>query len=83
MHNVSLLITENENIWLGNLSTEEHYQSIIEWAIETSRNDQNAEISPILRTKVFDYDGDTDDIINRLFLSHSSSQYHRRNTTLQ
>ena len=64
MHNVSLLITENENIWLGNLGTEEHYESIIEWAIQTSRNDQNVELSPILLPKVFDYDGDTDGIIS-------------------
>tara|TARA_Y100000766_G_scaffold245571_1_gene225519 strand:+ start:843 stop:1235 length:393 start_codon:yes stop_codon:yes gene_type:complete len=64
MHNVSLLKTENENIWLGNLGTQEHYESIIDWAIQTSRNGENIELSPILLSKVFDYDGDTDDIIS-------------------
>lgn len=64
MCNVSLLKTENENIWLGNLSTEEHYKSIIEWAIQTSHKDQNIELPQILVTKVFDYDGDIDDIIS-------------------
>jgi cobaltochelatase CobN len=64
MHNVSLLKTENENIWVGNLGTEEHYESIIEWAIQTSRSDQNVELSSILLSKVFDYDGDADGIIS-------------------
>ena len=64
MHNVSLLKTENENIWLGNLGTEEHYESIIEWAIQTSRDDQNVELPPILQPKVFDYDVDIDEIIS-------------------
>ena len=34
MHNVSLLMTDNGRIWLGNLSKEEDYLAIVDWAID-------------------------------------------------
>lgn len=38
MHNVSLLKTETGRTWLGKLSSEEHYLSLVEWALGVAEN---------------------------------------------
>lgn len=42
MHNVSLLRTDNNRIWLGELVTEEDYLSIVEWAIGVAEKGNSA-----------------------------------------
>ena len=37
MHNVTLLKTDNGQTWLGKLSEDEHYNSIVEWARDITR----------------------------------------------
>ena len=66
MHNVSLLKTKEESIWVGKLSSKEHYESIINWALEVSQHGRGVELPQNLLSKVFDYDGDViiDDIIS-------------------
>lgn len=48
MHNVSLLKTEKEQIWLGKLSEKEHYEALVEWAIEVSQSSDEVELPEVL-----------------------------------
>ena len=38
MHNVSLLRTDDGLNWIGGLSEESHYKSLVNWAIDISKN---------------------------------------------
>jgi len=54
MHNVSLLKTEQGQIWLGKLSEYEHYQALVDWAVEVSKTDDQVEIPEILLSHRFE-----------------------------
>ena len=52
-HNVSLLSTEEEKIWLGGLSEQSHYGAIIEWARDIAQNGKDVELPEILTSHQF------------------------------
>ena len=53
MHNVSILKNENGNIWLGELSSWDHYEAIVEWAIESSEKMEGSKLPKILEDRRF------------------------------
>ena len=53
MHNVSKLITKNEEIWIGELDRREHYEAIVSWAIEISQSGSDVKIPEILESQIF------------------------------
>ena len=48
MHNVSLLRTDNGTTWIGNLSEDNHYKALVEWALQVSEKGSEIEIPEIL-----------------------------------
>ena len=53
MHNVSKLITDKEEIWIGELDRQEYYDSIVSWAIEASRLGSAVQTPAILIPQIF------------------------------
>ena len=53
MHNVSILKNESGNIWLGELSSWDHYEAIVEWAIESSEKMEGSKLPKILEDRRF------------------------------
>ena len=39
MHNVSVLVTESDMFWLGDLGEQKHYELLVEWGKEAARYD--------------------------------------------
>ena len=54
MHNVSLVKTEKGQIWLGKLNEKEHYQALIDWAIEVSQSNDEVELPEFLSSHRFE-----------------------------
>ena len=54
MHNVSVLVTESDMFWLGDLGEVEHYESIVEWGKEAARDDQSENLPEILANMRFE-----------------------------
>ncbi len=53
MHNVSILKTDSEKIWLGELSSWDHYDAIVQWAIESSQKREGSKLPQILEDRRF------------------------------
>ena len=53
MHNVSLLNTGSGKIWLGELSSLDDYEAIVEWAIESSEKKEGSKLPEILEARRF------------------------------
>lgn len=53
MHNVSILKTNSEKIWLGKLSDWDHYNAIIQWAIESSEKKEGSKLPGVLEDRRF------------------------------
>ena len=53
MHNVSLLNTGSGKIWLGELSSWNDYEAIVEWAIESSEKREGSKLPEILEARRF------------------------------
>ena len=54
MHNVTLVSTEEGRTWLGKLSTESHYQALVQWATETAQAGSNVPLPSVLLDHRFD-----------------------------
>ena len=54
MNNVSLLKTENDRIWLGKLTEEEHYLALVEWGLDIASRGNEAEFPEILAPLQFE-----------------------------
>ena len=66
MHNVSVLVTESDMFWLGDLGEVEHYESIVEWGKEAARDDQSENLPEILANMRFEPTNIKEDIINSI-----------------
>lgn len=66
MHNVSVLVTESDMFWLGDLREEEHYESLVEWGKEVARNDRSEKLPDILADRRFEPVNVKEDIINSI-----------------
>lgn len=53
MRNVVLLETDQSPIWLGGLSSDSHYDAVVEWAIDFSLRGNGCEMPEILTTHIF------------------------------
>ncbi len=53
MHNVTLLKTDNSKTWMGKLSKQEHYDALVEWGHDISKNGKRAKIPKILIPHLF------------------------------
>ena len=69
MHNVSVLVTEGDVFWLGDLGEEEHYESLVEWGKKMARNDQSEKLPEIIAKKRFEPMNVKEDIINSITIS--------------
>ena len=54
MHNVTLLKTDNGQTWLGKLSENNHYNSIVEWARDIAKYGTNTKLPENLVPHCFD-----------------------------
>ena len=54
MHNVTLLTSEHGRTWLGKLSSESHYQALVQWAIDTAQTGSTASLPNLLLNHRFD-----------------------------
>ena len=54
MHNVTLLKTEKGQTWLGKLSSDEHYDALVEWAHNVAHYGVEGELPDILVQRQFD-----------------------------
>ena len=54
MRNVVILDTVEGPIWLGGLSSDEHYRGIIEWARDYATNGPESSLSEILQQLIFE-----------------------------
>ena len=54
MENDSVLVTESDMFWLGDLGEVEHYESIVEWGKEAARDDQSENLPEILANMRFE-----------------------------
>ena len=54
MHNVTLLKTEKGQTWLGKLSSDEHYDALLEWAHNVAHYGVEDELPDILVQRQFD-----------------------------
>ena len=54
MHNVTLLKTDSNQIWLGKLSKEEHYNALIDWACEVNDKGEETALPGILAVHRFE-----------------------------
>ena len=69
MHNVSVLVTESDMFWLGDLGEQKHYESLVEWGKEAARYDQSEDLPEILANKRFEPMNVEDDIINSITIN--------------
>ena len=56
MHNVTLLKTDEGQTWLGKLSKNEHYNSIVEWARDIAKYGDNTKLPKNLVPHCFERD---------------------------
>tara|TARA_A100000164_G_scaffold348276_1_gene350335 strand:+ start:92 stop:271 length:180 start_codon:yes stop_codon:yes gene_type:complete len=54
MKNVSLIKTDLGQTWLGNLSGKEHYEALIEWALNVKQNGIGTELPELLSNLQFE-----------------------------
>ena len=54
MHNVSVLVTDGDMLWLGGLGEESHYDALVEWAKEVAHYGPTARLPEILAKKQFE-----------------------------
>ena len=54
MHNVTLLKTDKDQIWLGKLNKDDHYEALIEWARKHSQRGTEAKLPDILTPHLFE-----------------------------
>ena len=54
MNNVSLLKADNNRTWLGKLMKEEHYQALVEWALDIANRGNEAELPEVLESHRFE-----------------------------
>ena len=54
MRNIVILDTVEGPIWLGGLSSDEHYRGIIEWARDYATNGLESSLSEILQQLIFE-----------------------------
>ena len=69
MHNVSVLVTESDVYWLGDLGEEEHYKSLVEWGKEVASDDQSEKLPDILADRRFEPMNVKEDIINSITIN--------------
>tara|TARA_B100000575_G_C23099498_1_gene634297 strand:+ start:485 stop:712 length:228 start_codon:yes stop_codon:yes gene_type:complete len=69
MHNVSVMVTESDMFWLGDLGEVEHYESIVEWGKEAARDDQSENLPEILANMRFEPMNVREDIINSITIN--------------
>ncbi len=74
MNNVSVLVTESDMIWLGDLGEEEYYESLVEWGKEVARNDQSEKLPEILSKKRFEPMSVKEEIINSITINQKVKQ---------
>jgi len=72
MHNVSVLVTESDMFWLGDLGEVEHYESIVEWGKEAARDDQSENLPEILANMRFEPMNVKEDIINSITINQEA-----------
>jgi len=53
MRNVVLLETDQSLIWLGGLSSDSHYDAVVEWACDFSQRGNDCEMPEILSSQIF------------------------------
>ena len=54
MRNVVILDTVEGPIWLGGLSSDEHYRGVVEWARDYATNGPESNLSEILQQLIFE-----------------------------
>ena len=69
MHNVSVLVTESDMFWLGDLGEVEHYESIVEWGKEAARDGQSENLPEIPANMRFEPMTVKEDIINSITIN--------------
>ena len=69
MHNVSVMVTESDMFWLGDLGEVEHYESIVEWGKEAARDGQSGNLPEILANMRFEPMNVKEDIINSITIN--------------
>ena len=55
MHNVAILMTDNNQTWLGELRVDAHFEALVTWACDVSKNGPEIKIPEILLTHQFDH----------------------------
>ena len=53
MRNVVLLETDQSQIWLGGLSSDSHYDAVVEWACDFSQRGNSCEMPEVLTSQIF------------------------------
>ena len=53
MRNVVLLETDQIQIWLGGLSSDSHYDAVVEWACDFSQRGNGCEMPEVLTSQIF------------------------------
>tara|TARA_B100001564_G_scaffold311466_1_gene283767 strand:- start:509 stop:793 length:285 start_codon:yes stop_codon:yes gene_type:complete len=53
MRNVVLLETDQSQIWLGGLSSDSHYDAVVEWACDFSQRGNGCEMPEVLTSQIF------------------------------
>ena len=53
MHNVTLIKIDNSRKWIGKLSKQEHYDALVEWACDISKENEKTEIPNSLVPHLF------------------------------
>jgi predicted metal-binding protein len=53
MRNVVLLETDQSQIWLGGLSSDSHYDAVVEWACDFSQRGNGCEMPEVLTSQTF------------------------------
>lgn len=72
MENDSVLVTESDMFWLGDLGEVEHYESIVEWGKEAARDDQSENLPEILANMRFEPMNVKEDIINSITINQEA-----------
>ena len=55
MHNVAVLNADEDQTWVGKLSGKEHYDALVDWALEVVNNGVNVALPQLLATQVFEH----------------------------
>ena len=53
MRNVVVLETDQSQIWLGGLSSDSHYDSVVEWACDFSQRGNGCDMPEVLTSQIF------------------------------